>query len=270
MSSLGGLRKRIDSLDDGLLAILNRRAKLVHEVFALKLKQARGGTVRAFVPGREAEILRRLSSRKAGAFPVYGIVPVFREIISACRSLEELPRISYVGAADSKAHQAALNCFGSVAEFVARKKVAGVFDDLEKGRADYGVLPVADASGGGLKRSLEFLSKSDLKICAEVSLLVRYFVIGKACAQPTGRDRTSVLLKVIGNARSLEALLKPLVRRQLTLNSLESWPLRGKSRGTSFLLDFNGHQDDPKIHRLLSNLAQKVAHLKVLGSYPAV
>lgn len=359
MGSLTALRRRIDALDDRLLGVLNERAGVVHEVYRMKLKQARGGAVQAFVPGREAEILRRLSSRKAGLFPVDGIAPVFREVISACRSLELLPRIAYFGAPGSNTHQAALKCFGSGAEFLSQIHIPGVFDDVTQDRADYGVVPVENSTEGVINRTLDLLAESDLKVCSEVSLPIRnlllsrgplkavrvvvshpqpfaqcrqwlslhlpkarqvaadstsaaasraaedrkgataaiaselalrlnpglkalardiqdrsdnttrFFVVGRTLAKPTGRDKTSVMLNIHDKVGALAAVLKPFERHKVNLTAIESRPSRRKAWDYYFFVDFHGHQDEPRIRRLLKDLSRQVAQLKVLGSYPA-
>lgn len=80
------LRERIDQLDDQILRLLNKRAEIVLEVGKLKA----GSKMEFYVPEREQEILRRLNLQNPGPFPPRAISSVFREIISACRSLESV------------------------------------------------------------------------------------------------------------------------------------------------------------------------------------
>ncbi len=87
------LRARIDAVDDAILAQLNERAELVGQVG--REKQAEGSAV--YEPTRERRIIERLRAGNPGPFPSAGIAPVFREIISATRSLEEAIRVAYLG-----------------------------------------------------------------------------------------------------------------------------------------------------------------------------
>jgi len=87
MADLEKLRREIDALDDELTKLVDRRAGLAAEIGKLK----KGGP--AYRPEREAEILRRISSR---ILPKERMVAIFQEIISACRSLEEAIRVSSV------------------------------------------------------------------------------------------------------------------------------------------------------------------------------
>jgi chorismate mutase / prephenate dehydratase len=269
------------------------------------------------------------------------------------------PRISYFGAPGSNTHQAALNCFGSGAEFLSQADYSGVFEDVDQGRADYGLVPVENSTEGVINRTLDLLGESDLKICSEVSLPIRnlllsrgplkavrvvvshpqplaqcrlwlarhlpkarqviadstsaaahraaqdrggataaiasdlamrlypplkvlarniqdrsdnttrFFVVGRTLARPTGRDKTSVMLSIHDKVGALAAVLKPFERHKVNLTAIESRPSRRKAWDYYFFVDFHGHQDEPKIRRLLTDLSRQVAQMKVLGSYPA-
>ena len=173
MSRLPALRRRIDAFDDKMLALLNERAKVVQAVYAEKVRQAKGGKVQAFVPGREAEILRRLNANNPGPFPKAAIPAVFREVISGCRSLETLPQVAYYGQPGSHTHQAAMGVFGEQAEFVPQVGIPGVFEEVEQGRCDYGLVPVENSTEGVINHTLDLFVDSELKVCSEVSPIIR-------------------------------------------------------------------------------------------------
>ena len=84
---LGVLREKIDAVDGEILENLNRRARLVEEVGHLKSGGARSPI---YVASRERDIVAGLIDKNSGQFPNPGIVHVFREIISATRSLEKM------------------------------------------------------------------------------------------------------------------------------------------------------------------------------------
>src|SRR5262249_51230052 len=91
--TLPELRAAIDAVDDELLGRLNERARLVQAVGAIKAEQSQP----MFVPGREQQIIDRLSERNEGPFPAEAIRPVFSEIISACLSLEQPLKVAFLG-----------------------------------------------------------------------------------------------------------------------------------------------------------------------------
>ena len=98
--TLAELRNRIDALDLELLALLNRRAGLAHEVG--ELKKGEGSVV--FRPEREAQVIATLQQANAQSGLAHtlqsdSVAFVWREIMSACRALEAPQRVAYLGPA---------------------------------------------------------------------------------------------------------------------------------------------------------------------------
>jgi len=97
---LDDLRHQIDALDDQLLELLNRRAALAAQVGALKQQENRA----FFVPSREKAVVARLEARNPGPFPTASLRPVFKEVMSACRSLEQGLRVAFRGPENTLHH----------------------------------------------------------------------------------------------------------------------------------------------------------------------
>ncbi len=165
MADLEKLRREIDALDDELAKLLDRRAGLAAEIGKLK----KGGP--AYRPEREAEILRRISSK---VLPKDRVIAVFREIISACRSLEEAIRVSYLGPEGTFSEQAVRKHFGAAVEAVSSGSVDEAFRRCESGAAQFAVVPVENSSEGAVGRTLDLLLATPLKICAEIELRVQH------------------------------------------------------------------------------------------------
>ncbi len=170
------LRKKIDALDLEILKLLNRRAKLVIEVGRTKAKESRD----FYAPDREREILQRLMKRNKGPFPNQALKNVFREIMSASLSLEKPLRIAFLGPVATYTHEACLRHFGLSGEFIPKKDIADVFDDVERGRADFGVVPIENTTEGVVSHTLDMFITSQLKICAEVMLEVSLALMNKS------------------------------------------------------------------------------------------
>ncbi len=173
--TLDQLRAEIDSVDDTILDLLNRRATLAQAVGRIK-----AGTQRDFhVPGREREIYERLTARNRGPFPTEAVRSVYREIISASLSLEAPMRVAFLGPLATFSHLAALQKFGLSAELVPQKSIPAVFEEVEKGRALYGVVPVENSTEGVVSHTLDMFMESELKINAEVLLEVSHFLLSR-------------------------------------------------------------------------------------------
>ncbi len=170
------LRDAIDAVDREILSLLNRRAALAKEVG--EVKRAAG---RAFyAPGREEDLVRRLQAENPGPFPDEGIRAVWREVISASLSLESPLSVVYLGPPATFTHQASLKRFGLSASHRPARTIGEVFDLVEKGKADYGVVPVENTTEGVVTHTLDTFLRSELKIVAEVYLRVAHHLMNRS------------------------------------------------------------------------------------------
>jgi chorismate mutase/prephenate dehydratase len=172
-TSIAGLRRRIDRVDDRLLALLNERARLVLEVAAQKQRT----NTAVYAPARERNVLARIARANRGPLTTPQVRGLFREIISASRSLEAPMRVAYLGPPATFAHIAARQQFGPAVDYRPAPTVAEVFQDVERGRADLGVVPIENSTEGMVANTLDLLVDSPLSICAEISLAIRHCLL---------------------------------------------------------------------------------------------
>lgn len=163
-------REEIDRVDTQMLKLLNRRARLAGEIG--KLKKQRSQVY--FIPAREDEIIERLKKANKGPFPKDSIQPVYREIISACRSVEKTLRVAYLGPEATFTHIAGRQQFGHSASFIPERSISDVFEEVERGHADYGVVPIENSTEGVVTHTLDMFLDSELTICAEVVIEIRH------------------------------------------------------------------------------------------------
>lgn len=167
---LPSLRRQIDAIDDQILELLNQRAEV-----ALAVGHAKAGQgLEFYVPGRELEVFERLTTRNRGPFPNDAVRRVYREIISASLSLEQPIKVAFLGPPATFTHQAALRQFGFSAQLVPQKSIPGVFEEVLRGRAPYGVVPVENSNEGVVSHTLDMFISSDLKIIAEILLEISH------------------------------------------------------------------------------------------------
>jgi len=166
------LRKEIDALDDEIAERLQRRAGV-----AKKIGELKGGGP-AYRPERESQVLERIS-RNTKDLPKERMVAIFREIISACRGLEEAIRVSYLGPEGTFSEQAVRKHFGAAVEGVAAASVDEAFRRCESGAAQFSVVPVENSTEGAVGRTLDLLVATPLRICGEVELRVQQNLLSK-------------------------------------------------------------------------------------------
>jgi chorismate mutase / prephenate dehydratase len=197
---VGALRAEIDSVDEEIVRLLDRRARLARRVG--EIKQQSG--LEAYAPAREREVLDRVTALSAGDFPKRGLEAVFREIISSSISLEARLKVAYLGPEATFTHEAALRSFGASVELEPQATVAEVFTRVERGEAEHGVVPVENSMEGAVTHTLDELMNSPLKICGEVYLPVSQNLISKegslervrvVCSHPMALSQAATWLR---------------------------------------------------------------------------
>ncbi len=96
----------------------------------------------------------------------------------------------------------------------------------------------------------------------------RFLVIGREPVGVTGQDKTSVLVAVHNRAGALYQVLEPFNREGISLTRIETRPSRSDLWSYVFFIDFEGHQKNAAVIKVLDGLRNSVAELKILGSYP--
>ena len=113
----------------------------------------------------------------------------------------------------------------------------------------------------------------DLKLCHEniedlADNTTRFVIIGHQSVDPSGCDKTSLLVSTKNYPGALLALLQPLADNGISMNKIESRPAIRRKWEYIFFIDIDGHQQDEAVKQALTQLEQQAALFKVLGSYP--
>lgn len=172
---LKSLRQEIDKVDNSILELLNQRAKLVIKVGKVK----KDSNHAIYAPEREREIYERLLNNNSGPFPNHAVKNVFREIMSTSLSLEKPLKIAFLGPKATFTHIACMQHFGMDADFMPQKDITDVFDEVERDKADYGVVPIENTTEGVVSHTLDMFVTSDLKISAEIMLEISLALLNK-------------------------------------------------------------------------------------------
>ncbi len=174
---IAGYRKEIDAIDDTILRLLNERSQKVIEIGRLKKRSDSGAHLHT--PAREAEVVERLLSQNPGPFPNEAIRPVYREIMSASLSLEGPQKVAYLGPRATFTHLACIQKFGESAQYIPVNSIKDVFDEVERGRTHFGVVPIENSTEGVVNHTLDMFIDSNLQIYGEVLQEVSHHLLSK-------------------------------------------------------------------------------------------
>ena len=162
--SLEQIRKKIDQLDEKVIHLLDERTRLALEIG--KLKQSSGSEI--YSPERETEIYEKIDASEQGLLSKDALKAIYREVMSAALALEKPLSVAYLGPEATFTHLSAISKFGSSVHYVSCASITDVFGEVDRKRADYGVIPVENSIEGAVSHSLDMFIDSDLKICSEV------------------------------------------------------------------------------------------------------
>jgi len=175
---LAQVRARIDGIDRQIQALIAERANFAHQVGQAKGKLA--AAVDYYRPEREAQVLRMVVDRNEGPLSDEVLVHVFREIMSACLAQQEPLKVGYLGPEGTFSQQAVMKHFGRSAHGLPLASIEEVFNEVEAGNADFGVVPVENSGQGTIQVTLDMFLTSNLKICGEVELRVHQYLLSRS------------------------------------------------------------------------------------------
>ncbi|MDD5259893.1 MAG: prephenate dehydratase [bacterium] len=239
------LRNKIDKLDVEILDLLNERLKIARQVG--KAKKLRKEDV--YAPNREKEILINLIKKNKGPLPTDELKNIFREIIKTSLLLQKKLSIAYLGPEASFTHLAGIKNFGRQAQYVPAKSIGDVFNEVEKGRADYGVVPVENTTEGMVNYTLDMFMDSDLKICAEVLLEVHHNL--------ASRTTIDKIEKIYSHVQTVAQCRNYLEEKMSQVKVIE---VESNSKAAQLA------SQDPKSAAIVSTVAAEMYNLNILVS----
>jgi chorismate mutase/prephenate dehydratase len=102
--------------------------------------------------------------------------------------------------------------------------------------------------------------------------VTRFAVIAEQSEARTGKDKTTLLLRLPNQAGALAKVLACFEKANLNLTMIESFPLNDHPPRSDpaylFFLDVDGHAEDEPVRKALDAIRKRAERLEVLGSYP--
>lgn len=169
------IRHEIDAVDEKLVDLLNRRARLAMDV--AEVKKQENDAPQLYRPERESRVMDRVKALNNGPLPDDEMSRLLREIMSACLALETPLTIACLGPEGTFTEAAALKHFGQSVGLSLQVGIDQVFREVEAGVCQYGVVPIENSIEGAVNQTLDMLLASDLKVCGEVELRVHQHLL---------------------------------------------------------------------------------------------
>jgi chorismate mutase/prephenate dehydratase len=178
-ANLKHLRSQIDKLDLQILKLINERAGLAANIG--RVKNDHGSEV--FSPAREEEVLKNvLEAHEKGRGPLdfETVRAVFRELMSGSRALQKVLKVAYLGPEYSYSYLAAVERFGQKTDLIKVGSIAAVFEDVNRGQVDFGVVPLENSTDGRVADTLDmFLRLPQIKIVAEIRVRIHHCLMAR-------------------------------------------------------------------------------------------
>ncbi|HEB68759.1 MAG TPA: prephenate dehydratase, partial [Desulfobulbus sp.] len=167
------VRGRIDEIDDTILALLKERLDCAKTIGRLKTETNRA----KWDPKRELEIYERLLKDNKKIFPERALRSIFHEIITTCRLSQKKTAVAYLGPEATFTHLAGVKYFGQSADYTSMESIDDVFNEVEKERVAYGIVPVENSIEGAVFSTLDSFMKYNVKICGELQLAISHNLV---------------------------------------------------------------------------------------------
>lgn len=175
MVDLSISRQQIDEIDSQIVELFEKRMEVANEVAKYKMETGKP----VFDKEREDQKLEKLASLSHGKFNERAVRELFSQIMSISRKYQYgvLPHtddvtdfqkteeiftekdatVYYFGVPGTHTQQAMEDVFGTEVNGVSCQSFQGVMEAVEKGEADFGVLPIENSSTGGISANYDLL-----------------------------------------------------------------------------------------------------------------
>jgi len=174
---LSEIRERINVIDERLQSLISERATIAQQVGVAKGDL--GSAVDYYRPEREAEVLRSVLERNQGPMRDDEMLRLFREIMSACMAQQEPLKIGFLGPEGTFTQTAVFKHFGHSVRALPFHTIDEVFQEVECGAADFGVVPIENSTEGSVNNTLDMFLTSPLKIAGEIELKIEQHLMSR-------------------------------------------------------------------------------------------
>ena len=266
--TIDSLRVHIDRIDEQIHDLLMARASLVERIGSLKTDANL-----ALRPGREAEILRRLSDRHMGLFPKSAIIRIWREILGSLTNIQRPLTIAIAqGSSGAGFVELVRDHFGTTPNVKLIPGAGQVVKLVSDDDVPIGVVPVPGIPPAGYEPWWAGLTAENApKIILRLPFYpydrtdpVEGLVVAKRIHDETGNDRTYMVIETT-TASSIDRTRALLTKAEFTPTGQPVSTRMGDM--VLHLIEVEGWvgQNDPRMAALVRD---QVTHATVVGGYP--
>ncbi len=169
------LESRLKQLDRDILKLINQRAALTPE----QIQSHPNPKKCLYDPKLDDRLWEELATNNPGPLSDNAVRGVFRQILSSARQKVKTSRVAYLGPPFSFTHIAAIERFGEQADLIPVSTIASVFEEVNRGHADYGLVPIENSTDGRIIDTLDMFRRLPLRICGEVQVSVHHNLLAR-------------------------------------------------------------------------------------------
>lgn len=158
--------------------------------------------------------------------------------------------VGYLGPPATYTHLACIERFGSSLKAIPMGSIQEVFEAVEKGEMNFGVVPIENSTEGAVNRTLDMFIDSEVKICGEILIRISHDLLSK-----TGRAEG--IQKIYSHPQALEQC------RQWLRKSFPNKPL-AETVSTAKAAEIAS--EDPNAAAIASSFAAHLYGLKSIAS----
>jgi len=172
--TLEELRKMIDGVDARIIELVRERLRLAEEIGRTKRRKNR--IIEDIA--REHRLMENIRSlaRENNISPG-DIEAIFKQIITASKRVQGVVEVAFQGETGAYSEEAASRFFGPYLQTRPCESFADVFSLVERGEAQFGVVPIENSLEGSVNQVYDLLLDSTLKVCGEIELRISHCLI---------------------------------------------------------------------------------------------
>ncbi len=177
--SVKDLRKKIDEADTKIVRLIADRMRIAQEIGAEKRKQGKQIKDAA----REERVLANVRNlAQEENISQEGIENIYQQIVTASRSIEGIV-VAFQGEIGAYSEEAAFQFFGPSIVVKPCESLDNVFEVVEQGETQFGVIPIENSLEGSISRAYDLLLDSGLRVCGETEVRVMHCLIANPGAR---------------------------------------------------------------------------------------